>query len=545
MLILSTQLTLAADWYVTQDGAGDLSGQPNVANAMPVATFNALTGTGYAGSNFYFSETFTDYIVIGISGTSGNYVTLDGYVAGDCNPLVEECTSSAVVSPGPSFAGMYSGWEGVETAANYVIIQDFRITDAATGIQFLNGMSHITIRRNYLHELPARGIDFTWNDWENYVEHTYITIGGAPGQGNKILNAGTGNGSPLFSIYTANNCVVSYNEFGVTDKNTYGYEGVWFYNVAKTLFEYNKVYGINGVYNGWYSEGCVAWKGDNSDTIVRFNDVDDCSGFGIDFINVMENGYIYGNKLSNADAYGNGVILATQGRLESEIARYGVNAPITNINIWSNVLYGNNRNGVGLFYFPCSEWNELEVCYMDDILIANNTIVGNGGYNSYIDAGLSHNNGTNIIAKNNIFSNNYAYTTEQEIYTSNSGELTLGDNNYYDSTGEATLTNIAMEGDAEEADPGFVNAGIYDYRLDGTNNVSEGTDLGECFAVTIQGVLYEPCTNDAINPETTDFTTTPPIVNVLNRDIVGWSRGAYAYQTSGIIPIVLRQFFLD
>jgi hypothetical protein len=119
----------------------------------------------------------------------------------------------------------------------------------------------------------------------------------------------------------------------------------------------------------------------------------------------------------------------------------------------------------------------------------------------------------------------------------------LSDNNYYDSSGAATLTGISMEGDAEEADPGFTNELTDDYTLDGTNNVSEGTDLSECFAVTIQGVLYEPCVDDALDPNGTDWTTTPPTVVTVKRDdykrgTAYWDRGAYVYDSGGenIVP---------
>ena len=109
MLILSTQLVWAADWYVTQDGDGDLSGQPNVTNAMPVATFNALTGDK-SGYTYYFSGTFTTRIeVLNIEGSSGQPVTLDGYQVGDCDPINSVCSSSALLLQGMEIGGNITG----------------------------------------------------------------------------------------------------------------------------------------------------------------------------------------------------------------------------------------------------------------------------------------------------------------------------------------------------------------------------------------------------------------------------------------------------
>ena len=73
-------------YYVTQSGAGaDYS----------VAQFNALSGD-YSDDTFYFSGTITAIVDVDISGTSGGgYVTLDGYQAGDCDPINSECSSSA------------------------------------------------------------------------------------------------------------------------------------------------------------------------------------------------------------------------------------------------------------------------------------------------------------------------------------------------------------------------------------------------------------------------------------------------------------------
>ena len=109
-----------------------------------------------------------------------------------------------------------------------------------------------------------------------------------------------------------------------------------------------------------------------------------------------------------------------------------------------------------------------------------------------------------------------------------------------------------FENDGEVADPGFTDVDNDDFTL--TEATSPGEDLsGDIGTVTILGVTYCSVACDdntldykwGLNPDTTDWTTIPPTVNVLDRDDHVWSRGAYVFPTSGIIPIVLRQFFLD
>ncbi|MCK5601500.1 hypothetical protein KAR91_06520, partial [Candidatus Pacearchaeota archaeon] len=85
--------------YVTQNGAGTRNGS-SLANAFSITDFNSLTGTGYAGDTFYFSGLFTTQIhAEGLSGTHGNYITLDGWKGGTCNPVADRgCPFAAKIS---------------------------------------------------------------------------------------------------------------------------------------------------------------------------------------------------------------------------------------------------------------------------------------------------------------------------------------------------------------------------------------------------------------------------------------------------------------
>ena len=112
-------MAIAADYYVTQSGGdADCSGSP-----CSVATFNTLTGTGYAGDTFYFSGTITSPVIIKISGTSAESpVTFDGYEAGECDALGTTCSSSAVMQ-GSYFAAQ---------TQSYLVFRDFVFTNQSS-----------------------------------------------------------------------------------------------------------------------------------------------------------------------------------------------------------------------------------------------------------------------------------------------------------------------------------------------------------------------------------------------------------------------------
>jgi len=511
-LLLFAGQAWGATYTVTQSGSGaDYS----------IAQFNALTGTSYAGDTFYFSGTITSTISVTISGTSGGGdVVLDGYQAGDCDPINSECTSSALIDHSSTF-GIWNG--SYSTGQNYITIQDFRVTNVIHGMYFTAGSSHLTFKRNYVHDCEHAGIRNTHGS--GYTA-SYVTIGGASGDGNKITNCGQNDGENLCLSYFVNDLIVSYNKMGIDDKNTYGREGLYIYTCNRVLIEYNTVYDIDIASGG--GEQCISAKGLNSDVIIRFNDVSGANGNGIHVVNYNQDFYVYGNRAY--DNGGAGIGIGTQNTLSWE----GGNSYPENIHVFSNLLYDNESWGVYTSLYGCSVYS----CTLDKVYIYNNTIVGNGGYN-YQSSGFYCAYGTNIYFKNNILSNNVSNSAEQEIWTNNSTNITLGDNLYYDATGAATLTGISMEGDATEADPKFVNTAASDYTLLGTSPALDaGTDLSGCFNVTIQGSNYPICYDDALDPNLIDWTTTPPtVVTKKQDDYTPWERGAYVYVSGQSAPV--------
>ena len=147
--------------------------------------------------------------------------------------------------------------------------------------------------------------------------------------------------------------------------------------------------------------------------------------------------------------------------------------------------------------------------------------------------------GSNHVVKNNLFYNNRP--------TGNYGYQQI-----FDATGATKEYNTiyhSMDIEGKVVDPGFTDPdgadNIHgtvddDYTLAGSGN-TDGADLSKCFSVDLSGGdawmeahtgygrYIEPCIDDALDPNGTDWTTTPPTVSTVKRDTYGWSRGAYAF----------------
>ena len=154
-LLLSSQ-AWAATWTtdVTQAGAG---GDCEDGGECSVAEFNALSGD-YADSTFYFSGPFTTRVTPRIEGTLGHSVTLDGYKAGDCDPINAVCSSSALLQ-----AGMWIGGNAPGSGYDYINVYDFRMTSSTSAPCFfisgyLSGSGdekysdYINFKRNYIYD---------------------------------------------------------------------------------------------------------------------------------------------------------------------------------------------------------------------------------------------------------------------------------------------------------------------------------------------------------------------------------------------------------
>jgi hypothetical protein len=537
IILLLPSLALAAvdTHYVTQSGAGSQNGT-SLANAWAVSDFNTAGNWDVdvaddnligPGDTVYFSGTITTEVLPKGGGTAGNPIILDGYEAGDCDPLDSLCSSSAIIT----------GGMGIRNGPDYIDVQDFRFTTCRTDsacIQInwpdeLGTSDNVTVKRNYIYD--ADGVMFYSARSSVNIGSDYLTL-----ENNKMEGYGK-NGDPAQGVnfFQNTNLVVKNNDLGGGGSSGCTSDNVMeIHNVSGALIEYNSIHDA-------YIQAGIAIKEPgtpgNQDIIVRFNKIYNngysAQGRGLHLSSGTKY-YVYGNLIFN------------NGNYEGDFTD-----GISDVHLWSNLIHNHTIAGISSWYrgSPVSNIN-----------VVNNTFSRNGTANSWWSQTaliLGDSNATLITVKNNIFANNRLNESDyrQIAITSTSliGDIDLEHNTYFfsgqtiviyydaaDRTLAVMKSSYNLEDDApagEEADPGFTDPdgadnthGTIDddYTLDGTN-VDDGADLSQCFNVTIQGTLYNICYDDALDPNFTDWTTTPPTVGTVKRDDHGWDRGAYVF----------------
>ena len=547
-------------YYVNQNGAGDRSGS-SLANAWAVSDFNSAANWSTTdhvnridpGDTVYFSGTVTSRVVppIGYGGLSGNYVTLDGWEGGTCDPVANSGCTSAAVLDRPSRVNASANYCMLLVDNNYFVVQDFNMQDSRGGI-YARGPSsgrkstHLTIRRNYVHDMAGKGMQITNSGPPNYLGYDYVTVGGALGEGNLVYDTvedsvSSYTDSHCFGIESANDVIISYNKFDNSFQDTADASNtVSLHTGNRLLFEYNTVGNPSG-------QACVAVKEHGgTDKILRFNKCYNCGaqgGFAVVTNRAeQENYYFYGNFIFDSAG---GFFLYRN---------------YDNIHIWGNVIHNIGPEPVtgdgGIPIDVSSEPGTVQ----GDVYIYNNTISrGDQGGNRDRTGGIRIVGVATqqVRIKNNIFyyNNSNDQDIQLHVYRGNEANLvSLEHNTYYsDSTPKVyyaganrDITNLKsmynLENDSvagEVADPGFNDSNGADniqgtedddYTLDGTN-INNGADLSQCFNITIQGNVYTICYNDALDPDNTDWTTTPPTVGTTKQEDHGsWERGAYVYK---------------
>ena len=295
----------ANTYYVTQNGSGARDGK-SLAGAWSVSNFNNPANWSASdnadkidpGDTVYFSGTITTAIIVQGSGTSGNYITLDGYQAGDCDPINSgECgaviTSNCNPTQGTCSGGYYGETAESEhairlIAKDYIIIQDFTVKNRGYGIYVSgDGNSSATsdwdvIRRNYITNIKDQGI-WVGRRAQSYSSTTNCTIGGGPGQGNYLYKAGWSNDynqrDPWDVEARGTNIVLSYNKFGNDGEFQWPGNIIETGNTSNILVEYNEIYGAG------FECGLSLKEDGVVGAIIRYNKLHDNShsgqGFGI------------------------------------------------------------------------------------------------------------------------------------------------------------------------------------------------------------------------------------------------------------------------
>lgn len=535
VLVLLTYPTLSFSqdvYYVTQSGSGSHDGVLSE-NAWSVAEFNDLSGVEYAGSTFYFDGLITDEISPSISGTSDNYITLDGYAEDDTTfmNLSEETGRSLVDRDGGSICINVQD-------VSYMIVQDFEITDAGAGVA-VRDMSHdVIVRRNFAYQINGAYYAGTPSPPGPYN----VTFGGSAGQGNVAKNIGRGTADEDIGICAANNIIISHNHLYATASD-WGIDGIIIscsaVHTHSILVEYNAIHDHNDV-TGELGEDGIDMKGGAYDIIIRFNKIynhynrPEEYGPSVAGINVNTDAgriYIYGNWFTNNE---DGAVFITDRE------------PHNDLYVFSNVIVQTQNSAI---------MDHASGGTADTHFFFNNTILES---NSEV---WSNTSGAMRVVTNQgvIFRNNIIYRSQpsessyRQIYVHPSAEdnSTFDYNVYYwpDQTstirwGDFGVTELEglQSGDTHglpqeengwEGDPGLVDIDDHDCRIASPESavVDSGFEMGrgDIANITIQGVDYPVSWGVALAPGT-DWSGLIPIVETLNRDDVGWDIGAYAFQ---------------
>jgi hypothetical protein len=548
--------------YVTQSGAGSYTGN-DIDNAYSAAQFNdpnkwtsLVSSTDNLigpGDHVYLSGTITSELIVGGSGASGAPIVLDGYKDGDYDAIAEGTGTVAKISLSQA-VGQYgiSLWEssqGVLAGKDYITIQDFEIEECGWGINMAEDSDHITIKRCFIHDTLNGGIIATTGWPTGSTGCNYITIGGASGDGVCIKNAGSDSGSSDIDITEGEDIIISYSHLYATeadgDSGDRGIDGIVLnHETNKVLIEYNSIHSHKDNYGSdAKGEDGIDIKDDNGDggcydIVIRGNHVYDHPYQGnINLQTETHQVYAYGNNLHGSN-WGSFYIN------EGDCGDGCVSMP-KDIYLFSNLSYDENDAGIYMHTRSGGTTDKFE-----DIYIYNNTFASNNtdihGDTTFAHISALWVDETSFEIKNNIFyKSRINYSSNQEIQVFTELDVDLDYNFYYwpGKTSKvgydgSTVTATTKDTHGTDADPGLVDISSIDDGTDfeisaaGSAAVGAGTDLnggGVVATVTIQGVAYPIDTKWGLDP-TTVWSTHPPTVSFVDRDVEGWDAGAYVQQ---------------
>ena len=540
--------------YVTQNGAGTRSGR-NLSNAWSLAdfqssanwsTYNSVDEKIGPGDVVYFSGTFTSRPIVTLGGNPDGSVTLDGFEAGETNPIQSVNTDTALLLQGMDIGNGVAG-------PDYLTIQDFRMTrnnsiepcfrlyaDRYGATEDLRKIDHAIIRRNYVYQ--TNGTMFYW------FGGRYSII-----EGNKFVHFGQ-NGTDAtqgVNLIELHNSVIAGNEFGHNEaaypSGCTSAEMVELHGCQHLLMEYNSIYGApkqSGIRpKEWGPMG-------NYNIVIRFNKIHGnkrtTTGYGIcthtNISELLSNFYIYGNNLYDNTS---GIAIGLQ---------------VANVYVWANLIHNNTRYGVVV-------WDAS-----DNLHFINNTIARNNTSNEtdISRGGIVLSKGTNVHVKNNLLWNNRAAgeRDRMQIYVKNT--LSSLEHNhyyhalgaptvYYDSANRTLATLKSSYNFEDDAPAGSITNPLFVFPsgVDGTHGTEDdnyrlsvsspligaGKTLTGSFSVNISGgdswletqSGYSTLSfglDDALDPIGTDWTTNPPTVVSAKQGAYGdWEPGAYIYRT--------------
>ena len=517
-------LTDSQTYYVTQNGAGvnaggtgfwDSTALPTTAgNAMSIAQFNSSDNWGSSDSIWFidpgdvvnFSGTITSQVTPQASGSSGKPITLDGYAAGDCDPVADgSCAGAAELTVNAEGMIRIDGTQ-------YVTIRDFEFDgtgiDGATGIAGINSLSHVTIEDNYFHDLTTgSGADKMCGIWisasPSSNRSSYITI-----RNNYIDRAGTDTGDGDINLAYIDDLLVEGNvAIGDADE---GVDGLACTNCDRLLVQNNKFASHNDTGDG---ENGIDLKGCD-DFIVRWNYIYDEPEVAINInrddagAEDSHTGVVYGNYMQDS-AQSNGSVLRIGEMDESCWA-------------WANII---DTNGSG-----AAVTHGISITGSGTTYAYGNTVVNAHGDGTRFQIYASS-TPTAVHLKNNIL---YSDTHNDLIYESSTTTVEYNQGLYTGGTARiyynGSYVNFNSFGSNATADPSFtnINAGTA-AGFEPTSSTTNGVDpSGTVATITVQGTSYGAGVLDMkllIDPDNTNFSAIPPTVTMMDNS-TNLDRGA-------------------
>lgn len=552
-------LASAQNYYVSENGSGSKNGK-SVQDAWSAAQFNSSVNWSKTedpnkinpGDTVYFSGTFSTRLIPQEGGSSQNErIILDGYAAGDSDPLNSDCKSSALLRQGMWITG----------GRDYITVQDFRMTGGPSNAACLSvydlsipdPSDNIQIRRNYIYDStgPLFAISRTSaGGGVNQNENLLI-------ENNKMVSFGKGaDAAQGVNIYNCKNAIIKNNIIGHgigASTKCKSANVIEVHDSQYVLFEYNKIFGAP------QQDGIAIKENGSQDIVIRFNDIHDNGQYdpnqgraiGVKWPST-ERVYIYGNRLYN-----------------NNFAGIDIADGAHSVFIWSNIFYNNYKEGVVSWFVAGREHGWDPEVHAKDLFIYNNIFAKNGTDVSAVShTAVSINDGTNAFIKGNIFYDNRPTGTEHHqiyIISASTGTTTIQNNTYIDpgqtpavywgkqyetlrkvknldsndNTYKA-LNILKTESYNRTVTETLTGLPVYSEPTDDTYKNAIDTSQAVLPDLTISGQKIQLSFGIALDPIKTDWDATPPIVFAENRkeEVSLLNGGAFDFGDSSLVNLL-------
>jgi len=521
----------ATDYYIDLDDAGSGSAG-TYADPWSWADFVGETLSAshdyrfLCGSDVDTSGTYT----IDVTGNGGgDNVILGAYYMDGGSPVHEDdsptfgstCGNSATK---PTFKRSAIGTGAilstVKGSSRYIEFNSLYFKDAQTGLYL--SCNDNTVRYCYIYNVEyglrvgnLSAAEVTGDD--NLIEYNFFDLNTTAGD-----DEGAVQGDCITLGYWDNADRATGNTVQYNHCTGFDHGGVAVSEGDENIIQYNYFYeSANST-----EDFCVGLGESSADNIFRFNFCKD-AGQALEIMGGVDN-EIYGN-IGSCD--GGTHPSDSQGCYQIQSAGYS-GYPSTGNKIYNNVVYDHDDKDKAASVWIVS--NPGNTANVSDNYFTNNILLKTA------DNCIRVYDGASVIGTN-YFTNNscYDFATDVDcvgsedpyLCCSGAGTGSCGYANVegtVDDTASDFNTGQAFASDNRDDDPGVEDAASYEFWPDssGSNIVGTGYDLGSVY-------------DDLLDPDTTEFTATPPEVDITPNQPASWYIGAY--EVSGAAPPAATQ----